>query len=319
MPKHRHGLVTLCVLFAVVYLVLMATIISAQEDSASLTLTEYEARLAAAHGDLTAGASLTQVQQQLADIEEVRLENGNVVTVSPILADVSETDVALQRLEIVLTQMAQLAQDNSSERLAQLQRVRDRYDLDRPSFWDRILRWIDDLFDALFPDDVPQGAGAVAEIGSRIVVWAIVISGGALLAILLSYWLRGLLGGILGERLRRRTATDEEMPATAAEARSQAQTLAGTGNYRAAVRQLYLAALLHLDEQGLLRFQRDQTNREVLAQTKPGTEVHAHLKPAVETFDRVWYGEHEPDRPTFEAYSAEIDEIMSQTAEDKRA
>lgn len=319
MPKRRHRLTRLCALLAAACLLLTAAVISAQEDGASLTLAEYQAQLAAAYSDLTAGAPLTAVQQQLARIEEVRLENGNVVNITPILDEVGDTDAALQRLEIGLTQMEQLAQDRSSERIAQLQHVRDRYELDRPSFWDRIWRWISDLFDALFPDDVPQGVGAVAEIGSRIVVWAIVISGGALLAILLSYWLRGLLGGILGNRLRRRTANDAEIPATAADARSQAQTLAGAGNYRAAVRQLYLAALLHLDEQGLLRFQRDQTNREVLAQTKPGTDVHAHLKPAVETFDRVWYGEQEPDRPTFEAYSAEIDELMTQTAEDKRA
>lgn len=296
---------------------LLSTRVWAQEDGVSLRVDEYVDQLEAARNALLRGDDLADVQADLAVFTAVSLEDGTVMEIEPILADVRDPENALRRLTLVLAQMEESRDDHTAARLAQLQVVRDRFNLDRPSFWDRVLRWISDLFDALTPDQVPDGAAAIADIGSRIVVWAVVISGGALLAILLSYWFRRFFGAILADRLGRRQSQDD-IPATAAEARSQAQQLAGAGNYRAAVRQLYLSALLHLDEQGLLRFQRDLTNREVLAQTKPGTDVHTHLKPAVETFDRVWYGEHEPDRPTFESYRGEIDELMAQTAEDKR-
>ncbi|MCB0114728.1 MAG: DUF4129 domain-containing protein [Caldilineaceae bacterium] len=319
MPDRQRAMQIGHLILAVVSLLFcLAPTLNAQEGNVSVTVGEYRAALLAARNDLLNGADLDVMQADLAEIEQVRLENGEVLTLSPLLDGAPDVESALRRLATVLEQMELSSADRTDTRLAQLQTVRDRYNLDRPSFWDRVWRWLSDLFDALTPDSVPSGAGALASIGSRLVVWLIVLSGGALLAIVLSYWLRNLLGGILNDRLHRRRGEDGDIPATASEARAQAQTFAGDGNYRAAVRQLYLAALLHLDEQGLLRFQEDQTNREVLAQTKRDTHVYAHLKPAVETFDRVWYGEREPDRPTFESYSAEIDELMTQTREDDR-
>ncbi len=301
------------------FLLLCAQPAVAQGDDTPLSVDEYRARLAAARNELAAGEDLSTVQRDLAAIDEVRLTSGDLLTVRPLLDDVPDVDSALRRLGTVLNQMEYAHTEPTEARLAQLQVVRDRFDLDRPSFWQRILRWLDDLRRALVPDQLPQGAGAAAAIGSRIVVWAVVISGGVLLALLLSYWLRTFFGGILANRLGRSLRNEQEIPASSAEARAQAHSMAGVGNYRAAVRQLYLAALLHLDEQGLLSFQSDQTNREFLAQTSPGSTVRSHLQPAVETFDRVWYGEREPDQSTFESYRAEIDELMAQTGEDTHA
>lgn len=65
--------------------------------------------------------------------------------------------------------------------------------------------------------------------------------------------------------------------------------------YRLAIRSLYLAALLRLDERGMLHFQRSLTNREVLksvaAESSP--MLAERLAPLVERFDRYWYGSDE--------------------------
>jgi hypothetical protein len=285
----------------------------AQTVENPLTLDLYRARLSAAYDALATGADLDEVKRSLAEIQAVRGPNGEVVEIEPLLDGSDERTTALSRIHTTLIQLDAVAGDRTQNRLAQLVDLRQRLALDRPTFWQRIWRWIEDFIDTLMPDQLPRGSRTIAWIGSRLLVWTILITGGILLAILLSYWLRNLLGGILWDRILRRTQ-DPSLPQTSAQARVQAQEFAGSGNYREAMRQLYLAAVLHLDETGLLRFHRDQTNREVLAQVQPGTPVRAHLEPVVETFDHVWYGIREPDRQTFESYRQEIDGLMAQTA-----
>lgn len=74
--------------------------------------------------------------------------------------------------------------------------------------------------------------------------------------------------------------------------RKDAEELAAKHSYRLAIRALYLAALLRLDERGLLSFDRALTNREVLKNAvKSGSpQLSDHLAPLVDRFDRHWYG-----------------------------
>ena len=71
-----------------------------------------------------------------------------------------------------------------------------------------------------------------------------------------------------------------------------------------------------LAERGLIRFERSLTNREVLARVDASAPARAHLSPVVETFDRVWYGEREPDEATFHVYSQEIDALLREGTAD---
>jgi hypothetical protein len=79
---------------------------------------------------------------------------------------------------------------------------------------------------------------------------------------------------------------------TSAEARAEAERLFAAGDYRAALRMLYLATLIRWEEAGRLRFDRSLTNREVVARvTLHGDAMLLEqLSPLVERFDRVWYG-----------------------------
>ena len=84
---------------------------------------------------------------------------------------------------------------------------------------------------------------------------------------------------------------------------------AAGGDYRNAVRNLYLAALLTLEQNGLVPLDRSLTNREVLRRIPPSHPVAGRMQPVVETFDEVWYGVHEPDDQTYRQYTQEIDAL----------
>jgi hypothetical protein len=62
------------------------------------------------------------------------------------------------------------------------------------------------------------------------------------------------------------------------------------GDYREAVRHLFLATLLTLDEKGLLRYDTTQTNYELLAQERLRPSLVPALAPVVGAYERVWYG-----------------------------
>jgi hypothetical protein len=315
-----RGLRGACLKIAALILCLLAFApadLVAQNGAEPIPFSAYIERLSAAARALGSGAELADVQQELAAIEEILLPNGEILSIEPLLEDAPDREAALARLHTLLAQLEASARDRTGERLAQLERVIEQLALGQPTFWERILRWIEEFIRALLPEQLPRGAETAAEVGSSLLVWTITILGVILLAVLLSYWFRGLLGGILRDVVVRRQSSDL-LPETAAEARQQAHSLAQEGNYRQAVRQLYLSALLHLDEQRLLRFERDQTNREVLAQVAPNTPVRSHLAPVMATFDRVWYGIREPDQETFDDYRQEIDMLMAQTGERDR-
>ncbi|MBS1711694.1 MAG: hypothetical protein JSS71_08220 [Armatimonadetes bacterium] len=85
---------------------------------------------------------------------------------------------------------------------------------------------------------------------------------------------------------------EEEIGRTADEWLVHADRLAKDGDYRSAVRCLYLACLTRLDEANVLRLERHETNWEHLGRyqsvvAKPGG---FDLRPPTQRFDQAWYG-----------------------------
>lgn len=313
-PAWGWGL--LLILSSALLLVGVAAPLHAQDDpleaAGILSLAEYQQHLQRGHEDLAAGRSLALVQAELAQIQQVRLPGGALLAVtSPLLGVEEDAHLAQLRLRTLLDQLDASAQDRAEARLSQLNALVARLALDRPSLWQRFTRWLRELLRDLLPDDLSVGNPAVVNTLAEMVGWGISLVGAGALILLLSYWIRRFGAGILaGVNQRSQEDGDGEIPRTAAEARTQANTYAQGGNYREAVRRLYLSALLHLDETGLIRFERKQTNREVLAQLPPEQPMRHHLAPVVDTFDQVWYGIREPDAQTFTRYAADIDRLM---------
>lgn len=88
-----------------------------------------------------------------------------------------------------------------------------------------------------------------------------------------------------------------DQPNNAAEARRHADERAAAGDFRSAIRYLFLATLLELQDVGALQLAPGKTNREYLRSVRESLHPSPHLNDEfldlVDTFDRVWYG-HAP-------------------------
>jgi len=89
----------------------------------------------------------------------------------------------------------------------------------------------------------------------------------------------------------------------------RAETLSMQGDYRNAIRYLYLSSLLVLDEQGLMRYDRSRTNREYLRSVSSKPELAKPLQDVIDVFDRVWYGFEGVDEKTYQSYVERVDEL----------
>jgi hypothetical protein len=93
-----------------------------------------------------------------------------------------------------------------------------------------------------------------------------------------------------------------------------AEKHARNGEYRYAFRLVYLAVLIALDTEGVLRFDRSKTNWEYVRALR-GTgrqDVYDVLVPLTRDFDRVWYGLATAAAP--EVYRRAVDEYEKLTA-----
>jgi hypothetical protein len=213
-----------------------------------------------------------------------------------------------ERLGAIIDALAQppsVAPADARERLRQL--------LERPPFKRpgaaQAPTWLRELADWLLRllERVFEPLGRITPTGGRTVAWAIAIIGAALLIGVLVYVLRGLRRGLVAGA--HADDHDPEANLTVKTALDQAGGLARGGNYRAAVRYLYLSALLWLDERDILRYDRALTNREYLERVRDNPALRERMAPIVETFDRVWYGHLPIDAESFAAYERQVEEL----------
>jgi hypothetical protein len=142
--------------------------------------------------------------------------------------------------------------------------------------WQRIQKELSLLGGQLFNS---EGANIVFGVGAVLL----------LAAMLLVLFRKVVVGFVAETRLAPRARTGDEY-LSADSAYKRAQDLSLGGDYRSAVRYLYLSALLLLEERGLLSHDRSKTNREYLLSLRNQPELETPLRQVVEVFDRVWYG-----------------------------
>jgi hypothetical protein len=118
-----------------------------------------------------------------------------------------------------------------------------------------------------------------------------------------------LVRGLVGDEklLENGEAAGEVLTSEAALQR--AQSLSSEGNYRNAVRYLYLSALLLLDERGFLVYDRSKTNLEYLHTLKETAGLAGPLKAVIDLFDRVWYGYESISAGAYQDYVEYINEL----------
>lgn len=332
---HSHRQWRLALWLACLFCWTFAMPVAAQSLAQPLTREEYRDALLAAIAELeaapadTAAATLEALQARFETITAVEIATEEIVTVHSLLGDLNPLldegitwgdparrytphEVALARLRGAVTQLDAAPHDNTIARLAILSAILARPEFNTPrSLWDRFWQWFEDLIARWLPDASPsEGSGWLAQL-IRALPWIVTTIIVAVIIWLLSYWLQRLLRAFVTDTRLSAVTGDDDLPATAAEARQQARAAAESGLYRDAVRRLYLAALLQLAEHDLIAYERSLTNREVLVRVPPDSPIRPHLEPVIATFDQVWYGVREPDQATFAAYEAEIDTLAA--------
>jgi hypothetical protein len=295
-------------------------VVRGQDDrTPPLPLDEYRAAVQEASARLQADPDdLAGARRRLGAVEEVDLLSGETMPIVPLLgaADADlDASAAQLRLQTVATQLDAAPADQSAARLAVLDKVLAGAAFQQQeSLLDRLRRWLANLFAQWA--SAPQESGAsslVGESAAQVAGWSILVVGAGILLFLLTRWLQTVLRAFVGDAVATKEG-EGDLPVTPAAARAAAGRFAQGGDYRGAVRQLYLAALLTLQDRRVVVRDPSLTNREVLARTPAAHPVHAPLAEVVTIFDDVWYGVHEPDRATFEHYHATVDELERRAA-----
>jgi hypothetical protein len=270
-----------------------------------------ESLAAARRGDRI---GLEETGQRLINTTQVQIPNSGSISVDnswlrdELAHQPPDTTRIAERLGALADALAQPPNAAPSDALNRLQAIHAAPPYSRPkptpppAWLTDLLNWLGRIIEALL-----RPIGGIAPGTANVVAWAIGLIGLVALIGVIVYLIAGLRRGVIAEA--RPPDDDPEANLTARDALDQASTLAREGDYRTAVRFLYLAALLRLDERGLLRYDRALTNREYLERIGDNPKLQAALQPIVETFDNVWYGSTPLDPISFEAYRASVERL----------
>lgn len=293
----RLGLLAL----AIVFVSALAT-----SPAVAADLDHYRASLEAIRANLSAtDPDLPLALTELRGVEPITLSDGTTVVpdlsgvIAALDAEPADVVVAGAGLDAILAalDLAELgaASDAETSRAA-LERVLSREEFQpepeadhSPSLWQRVTSLIGDVASAVaeWIDRVFGGRGD----GGSPVSSGLAILGVLVVVGIVAFAVRGVRGA-MSPSVARLVDGAEEAQYTSAQARAEAERRFAAGEYRAALRLLYLATLIRWEEAGRLRFDRTLTNREVVARvTLHGdASLLEQLSPLVERFDRVWYG-----------------------------
>ncbi len=185
------------------------------------------------------------------------------ITISQLFAMTVEEQAFREELETRETEI-EVSYEEYQEALAKILESRDR--------WDADLRYV------LFP------LGAIA------------------LGIVIVFFVRQIRMNLIVEAHNDGSDTALERVETEKVALARAETAEASNDFRSALRFLYLSAILHLQERGVLPYDKSLTNREYLHQAQADIDLQATLGPAVTVFDEVWYGHKPCDAETVADY-----------------
>lgn len=273
---------------------------------------QVDATLALAESNPDPGSAKWLMEsKRWAAISEVSLPDQSAVSVNtqpivnmlnanpPRRTDLIAYLTALKRSRAISTQPDGAAE---SERLRQiLARPEFQAEPEEMNIIERVLRWLANAYNRLVDLLFGDMEGSVAIPGELVIGITSV-----LLIAVLAFVFRDSLRSLFNEvELSEEPAGEGEILSSRL-ANQKARELSGSGDYRHALRYLYLSALLLLDERGLLRYNRAQTNREYLRQVRDRPELAGHLKEVVDTFDRVWYGFQPLDEADYQEYAEHV-------------
>lgn len=250
---------------------------------------------------------------QLIATTELRLEDGTRLAVDnrwlerALAENPPDIDRIAARLGALTDALAQPASQTPADALEQLQRIlaappyAQQETPKTPPWLLSLLDWLGRLLEALL-----RPISNVPTTSVTPLAWCVLVFGVLMILAVLLYLLRGVRVGMLATA---QVLDPAEEHISSTEAVNQATLFARAGDYRMAMRYLYLTALLGLDERKLLRYDRALTNREYLLRSRENPALRTALEPVIETFDRVWYGHAALDEATFQNYWQQVEKL----------
>ncbi|MBK9924315.1 MAG: DUF4129 domain-containing protein [Anaerolineales bacterium] len=306
--------------------ILSLTSISAvRQDETPMPLSEYWETIRSTRQALAQMESSPegQVKQQLSDlaakwerVTAVEISKDNVVAIDPsfLVAELKTNPPNIARLKSLLDALLAAHQQYPQEVFTVQDIEPLRGILARPEFqWEKQaqasespawLQKIFDFFDKLM-ERLSYGVQNTIYYGRVPLIVAAVI----IFLISLYFLSLNLSRNLVREAQLAIESEDADALLTSSGAMQRAQSLSSQGDYRNAVRYLYLSSLLVLDERGLLRYDRSRTNREYLRSISSKPELSKPLSDVIDVFDRVWYGFESVDENTFQSYVKHVDEL----------
>jgi hypothetical protein len=317
--KEQSAIHRWLIIAAVVFSVLcslFAAPVAAQEQPPDLPTYTAWVREAFAAAQRSDRLGLEEAAARLVAATRVRLPEGQQIAVdnSWLRMALAEGEPDLQvieaRLGAILDALAQPPSSAPADARERLNEILNKPPFQQPNpaantWWDDFWDWVARVLEALV-----RPVGSVPASASATIGWVILGVGALLLLGLIGYLLIGLRRTIAVEA---RTDDDPAAGLTARTALDQASQVARSGDYRSAMRYLYISALLWLDERDLLRYDRALTNREYLERLQSNPALRERLRPVVETFDLVWYGHRALDAESFAAYRAQVEALRTES------
>jgi len=261
-------------------------------------------------------ARLVSAAERLEQVTAVILPDGTTIPVdqSFLAAQLRAESPGGQPLSQLLASQLAARQEwpQSSHQAADVDSLREilaqpqfQWPEQEPSPFQEWLNGILEKLQAFLQRLQPEGDGS-SPIWNRLITAV----GALLLALVLFFALRGLFTDFVAESELRPAGLPDAETLTADSAFNRAQEYSGSGDYRTAVRYLYLSLLLMLEERGWLRYDRAKTNREYLRSVAQQPELAATLRDIIDVFDRVWYGFQPLDETAYARYAAQVKELQ---------
>lgn len=257
-------------------------------------------------------ARLNDLASQWGKVTAIEISDQSVMQIDPsyLVMELRNDPPDLERLAKLLDVLLQ-AHEEYPQNVFTLQDVQPLKEiLARPEFqWqeEQVLQMPDWL--VRFYDWMEWISNRVLSATFRYGRVPLIVAAALLFVLSLFYISRSLSRSLVREAQLAAEGSDDDETLSSKGAMQRAHALSGQGDYRSAIRYLYLSSLLVLDEQGLLRYDRSRTNREYLRSLSSKPELAKPLSDVIDVFDRVWYGYESVDEQTYQSYVGHVEKL----------
>lgn len=238
-----------------------------------------------------------------------------------MLTDISERLLSIAEAVAALdtAQAAPSSKDEDKRKLAEILR-REEFQKPEPAEKSLFQKWLDDIinwFSRTFPGRPESSAAPVGldslKIGLQLLIFALIVG---LIGFLL-YRFAPFVFDRFTDRVQRerkdRVILGERVAAdqVASDLFGEAETLARSGDLRAAIRKGYIATLCDLSDRNVVRLARYKTNRDYLREVRKHTVLFDGLTHLTGSFERSWYGLRPAEQADWDEFRARYLQTIS--------